>query len=316
MGQSSTLNGKLVVLMGGSGFIGNYVAQALLERGARVRIASRNPERAFRLKPLANLGQIQFARCNANDRQSVEQSIAGADGVVNLIGAFDGNLDRIMGEAPGWMAEAAKSQGATTFVHVSAITPEPEADSPIAYSAAKRLGEKRVLEAFPKATILRPSILFGKDDNFLNMFAGLISGLPMLPVFGPDAEIQPVYVDDVAEAVARVLEDPAAHGGKTYELAGPEVLTMMDLNQRIAAAQNRKRTFLPVPDAGSAVFAALPGTPMSSDQWQLLKRGNIASGDLPGLEKLGIAPKPLGLFLDKWMVRYRKHGRFADRLSA
>ena len=316
MGQSSTLNGKLVVLMGGSGFIGNYVAQALLERGARVRIASRNPERAFRLKPLANLGQIQFARCNADDRQSVEQSIAGADGVVNLIGAFDGNLDRIMGEAPGWMAEAAKAQGATTFVHVSAITPEPEADSPIAYSAAKRLGEKRVLEAFPKATILRPSILFGKDDNFLNMFAGLISGLPMLPVFGPDAKIQPVYADDVAEAVARALEDPAAHGGKTYELAGPEVLTMMDLNQRIAAAQNRKRTFLPVPDAGSAVFAALPGTPMSSDQWQLLKRGNIASGDLPGLEKLGIAPKPLGLFLDKWMVRYRKHGRFADRLSA
>lgn len=315
MANISTLNGKLVVLMGGSGFIGNYVAQALLERGARVRIASRNPQRAFRLKPLANLGQIQFARCNASDRKSVEQCIAGADAVVNLIGTFDGDLARIMGEAPGWMAETANAEGATAFVHVSAITPEPDPDNPIAYAAAKRLGEARVQAAFPKATILRPSILFGEDDNFLNMFAGLISGLPFLPVFGPEAQIQPVYVDDVAEAVARALEDPAAHGGKTYELAGPEVLTMMDLNQRIAAAQNRKRTFLPVPDAGSAVFAALPGTPMSSDQWHLLKRGNIASGDLPGLEKLGIAPKPLGLFLDKWMVRYRKHGRFADRLS-
>lgn len=316
MAERSALNGKLVVLMGGSGFIGNYVAQALLERGARVRIASRNPERAFRLKPLANLGQIQFARCDAGNRQSIEHCIIGADAVVNLIGTFDGNLDRIMGEAPGWMAEAAKAQGASAFVHVSAITPEPQEDEPAGYASAKRLGEQRVQAAFPKATILRPSILFGKDDNFLNMFAGLISTLPMLPVFGPDARIQPVYVDDVAEAVARALENPSAHGGKTFELAGPEVVTMMDLNRRIAAAQNRKRTFLPVPDAGSALFAALPGTPMSSDQWRLLKAGNVASGALSGLEKLGITAKPLGLFLDKWMVRYRKHGRFADRLSA
>lgn len=316
MAERSALNGKLVVLMGGSGFIGNYVAQALLERGARVRIASRNPERAFRLKPLANLGQIQFARCDAGNRQSIEHCVIGADAVVNLIGTFDGNLDRIMGEAPGWMAEAAKAQGASAFVHVSAITPEPQEDEPAGYASAKRLGEQRVQAAFPKATILRPSILFGKDDNFLNMFAGLISTLPMLPVFGPDARIQPVYVDDVAEAVARALENPSAHGGKTFELAGPEVVTMMDLNRRIAAAQNRKRTFLPVPDAGSALFAALPGTPMSSDQWRLLKAGNVASGALPGLEKLGITAKPLGLFLDKWMVRYRKHGRFADRLSA
>lgn len=316
MAERSALNGKLVVLMGGSGFIGNYVAQALLERGARVRIASRNPERAFRLKPLANLGQIQFARCDAGNRQSIEHCIIGADAVVNLIGTFDGNLDRIMGEAAGWMAEAAKVQGASAFVHVSAITPEPQEDEPAGYASAKRLGEQRVQAAFPKATILRPSILFGKDDNFLNMFAGLISTLPMLPVFGPDARIQPVYVDDVAEAVARALENPSAHGGKTFELAGPEVVTMMDLNRRIAAAQNRKRTFLPVPDAGSALFAALPGTPMSSDQWRLLKAGNVASGALSGLEKLGITAKPLGLFLDKWMVRYRKHGRFADRLSA
>lgn len=316
MAKSSALNGKLVVLMGGSGFIGNYVAQALLERGARVRIASRNPERAFRLKPLADLGQIQFARCNAADRQSVEQCITGADAVVNFIGTFDGNLARIMGEAPGWMAEAASAQGATALVHVSAITPEPDEENPIAYATAKTLGEARVLAGFPKATILRPSILFGKDDNFVNMFAGLISSLPVLPVFGPDAKIQPVYVDDVAEAIARALEAPSTHGGKTYELAGPETMTMMELNQRIATAENRSRTFLAVPDAGSALFAALPGTPMSSDQWQLLKQGNVASGKLPGLSAFGIAAKPLGLFLDRWMIRFRKHGRFADRLSA
>ena len=310
MAKSGALNGKLVVLMGGSGFIGNYVAQALLERGARVRIAARHPEKAFKLKPLANLGQMQFARCDASDRQSVDQCIAGADAVVNLVGAFSGNLRRLMGEAPGWMAEAAARAGAQAFVYVSAIAAEPEDETEIEYAAAKKLGEERVLAAFPKATILRPSILFGEDDNFINMFAGLISTLPVLPVFGPDAKLQLVYVDDVAEAAVRALEDPGKHGGKIYELGGPEELSMMEINEASAAAQKRKRTFLPMPDGLSATFAALPGTPMGSDQWKLLKQGNVASGAFPGFDRLGIEPKPLDLFLDRWMVRYRKHGRF------
>jgi len=316
MAKSGALNGKLVVLMGGSGFIGNYVAQALLERGARVRIAGRNPEKAFKLKPLANLGQMQFARCDVNDRQSIERCIAGADAVVNLIGSFKGNLRRLMGEAPGWMAEAAAKEGASAFVHVSAIATEPDEDVEVEYAAAKKLGEKRVLAAFPKATILRPSILFGKDDSFINMFAGLIATLPVLPVFAPDAKLQPVYVDDIAEAAVRALDDPEKFGGKTYELGGPEQLSMLEINEAIAAAQYRNRSFLPMPDMLSATFAALPGTPMSSDQWQLLKGGNVVSGDLPGFDKLGIAPKPLGLFLDKWMVRYRKHGRFNEQVNA
>ncbi|UYH54313.1 complex I NDUFA9 subunit family protein [Qipengyuania sp. SS22] len=315
MAKSGALNGRLVVLMGGSGFIGNYVAQALLERGARVRIASRNPEKAFKLKPLANLGQIQFARCDASDRQSVERCLVGADAVINLVGAFGGNLRRLMGEAPGWMAEAAAKEGASAFVHVSAIAAEPEDDTEIEYAAAKKLGEVRVLAAFPKATILRPSILFGKDDNFINMFAGLISTLPVLPVFAPEAKLQPVYVDDVAEAAVRALEDPGTFGGKIYELGGPEQMSMMQINEAIAAAQQRKRTFLAMPDALSATFAALPGTPMGSDQWKLLKQGNVVSGEFPGFAKLGIEPKPLALFLDKWMVRYRKHGRFTEALS-
>ena len=316
MAKSGALNGRLVVLMGGSGFIGNYVAQALLSRGARVRIAARHPEQAFTLKPLANLGQLQFARCNAADRASVERCIAGADAVINLVGAFSGNLRRLMGEAPGWMAEAAAANGAAAFVHVSAITPAPEEDTENAYAEAKRLGEERVRAAFPQATIVRPGIVFGKDDDFINMFAGLIARLPVLPVFAPDAPLQPVYVDDVAEAAVRALEDPGAHGGKIYELGGPERLTMMDINEAIAAAQNRSRTFLPMPDTLSAIFAALPGTPMGTDQWKLLQQGNTVSGEHPGFAELDITPKPLDLFLDKWMVRYRKHGRFADRLSA
>ncbi len=316
MAKSGALNGKMVVLMGGTGFLGNYVAQALLSRGARLRICGRNPQAAFKLKPLANLGQLQFARMDATDRHSVERSIEGADAVVNLVGSFDGDLRKLMGEAPGWMAEAAKETGAASFVHVSAIAAEPDEDTVNEYASAKYLGEERVRAAYKNATIIRPSIIFGKDDNFLNMFGDLISKLPALPVFAPESKLQLVYVDDVAEAIARSLENPAKHGGKTYELGGPEALTMMEINQRIADAQHRKRTFLPMPDALSATFAALPGTPMGSDQWNLLKQGNVASGDYPGFEKFGIEPKPLGLFLDKWMTRFRKHGRFEPRLSA
>ncbi len=319
MAKRGALNGKLVVLMGGTGFLGNYVAQALLSRGARLRVCGRNPQTAFNLKPLANLGQLQFARMNASDRKSVERCMLGADAVVNMVGSFDGDQRITMGEAPGWMAEAAREAGAQGFVHVSAIVPEPDPEEEEwanGYAFAKLLGEKRVHEAWKQATIIRPSIMFGKDDDFLNMFGDLISKLPILPVFGPEAKLQLVYVDDVAEAISQSLEDPAKHGGKTYELGGPEALTMLEINERIAGAQRRRRTFLPMPDALSAAFAALPGTPMGSDQWDLLKRGNVASGKHPGFAKFGIEPKPLGLFLDKWMTRYRKHGRFAERLSA
>jgi uncharacterized protein YbjT (DUF2867 family) len=173
-----------------------------------------------------------------------------------------------------------------------------------------------VLAAFPQATILRPSILFGSDDNFVMMFAGLIASLPVLPVVGPTAKLQPIFVDDAAEAVVRALEDRGAHGGKTYEIAGPEVITMLELNERIAAAQHRSRLFAPLPDAVSKVFAALPGTPISRDQFALLQAGNVAAPKAPGLKALGIAPRPLGLFLDRWMVRFRKQGRFGDKLGA
>ena len=316
MAKSSALNGKLVTLMGGSGFIGNYVAQALLDRGARLRVASRHPERAFNLKPLAKLGQLQFARCDVTDRRQVEQVIQGSDAVVNLVGSFQGNLKQLMGISAGWMAEAAAATGAEAFVQVSAIALRPDEDVEIDYAEAKHLGEDLVREAFPNATILRPSLLFGKDDDFTTMFAQMIRWLPVLPVFGPDKELQLVYVDDVAEAVAVALESPGEHGGKIFELGGPEKVTMLELNRRIAEAQRRSRTFLPMPDGVAGAFASLPGTPMGSDQWELLKQGNTVSGEYPGLAELGIEPKPLGLFLDKWMVRYRKHGRFGDRAMA
>jgi len=308
------LFGKLVTVLGGSGFFGKHLAQELLARGARLRIASRHPERAFRVKPLGNLGQVQFARCDVTRPASLAAAMAGADAVINLVGSFTGDLDSLQGRGAGRIAEAARAAGVRSFVHVSAIG--ADAESRTDYARTKAEGEDAVLAAFPQATILRPSILFGPDDNFVNMFAGLISILPVLPVFAPEAPLQPLFVDDAAEAVATVVANPAPHAGKIYEIAGPEVITMLALNERIAAAQQRRRLFMPLPDAISGVVAALPGTPISSDQWALLKAGNVASAKAPGLKALGISPRPLGLFLDRWMVRFRKHGRFGSKLGA
>lgn len=313
MANDGALAGKLVVLIGGSGFFGRHAAQALLARGARLRIASRDPQEAWSLKPLANLGQLQFARCDVTKPASIDAAMAGADAAAYLVGAFKGDLKQLHAEGAARAAQAANKAGAQAFAYVSAIAADPESD--VAYARTKAEGEALVRKAFPGATILRPSVLFGEDDNFVNLFAGPIAALPVLPVFGADAKLQPLDVDDAAEALAEALADPAAHGGKTYELAGPEALTVGELEQRIAAAQQRQRAFVALPDALSALFAALPGTPMSRDQWKLLKAGSVASGALPGIRELGVAPRPLGLFLDKWMTRYRKHGRFGARLA-
>jgi NADH dehydrogenase len=315
---TNSLDGKLIVLLGGSGFFGRHVAQELLARGARLRVAARRPERAFSLKPLGNLGQVQFARCDVTKPASVAAVLAGADGVVNLVGAFTGDLDALQGKGAGGIAAAAKAAGAGAFIHVSAIGADSESD--VAYARTKAEGEAAVLAAFPVATVLRPSVIFGPDDNFVNMFARLIAAVPVMPVFGSEAKFQPVFVDDAAAAVAEALADPARHGGKTFELAGPEVITMGDLNRRIAAAQGRATVLAELPDFASEAFATLtgwlPGAPLSRGQWKLLKAGNIASGALPGLRDLGIAPRPLALFLDRWMVQFRKHGRFGAKSAA
>ena len=316
--MAQDLAGKLVVVVGGSGFVGRHLAQELLNRGARLRVASRQPERAAGLKPLANLGQVQLVRADLTRSDSLPQVLAGANAVVNLAGTFAGELDAVMGRGAGALAQAAKTAGAAAFVHVSAIGADPAGETE--YARAKAAGESAVLAAFPSATIMRPSVLFGPDDQFINMFAGLSASLPVLPVFGSTAKLQPLLVDDLALAICAALEHPAAHGGKTFELGGPEVVTMGELNRRVAQAAGRAPVFADLPDAVSAAFATLTGwlpfAPLSRQQWKLLKAGNVTSGQLPGCQALGITPRPMGLFLDRWLVRFRKHGRFGKQPKA
>lgn len=309
------LAGKVVTVLGGSGFVGKHLAQELFARGARLRIASREPRKAFAVRPLGNLGQVQFARVDVTRPDSLAAVLAGSDAVVNLVGAFAGNLDAVQGKGAGRIAAAARAAGAGAFVHVSAIG--ADADSQVDYARTKAEGEEAVRAAFPGATIVRPSVMFGPDDHFVTMLGDLIASLPALPVFAPEARLQPVFVDDAAEAIANALSDPAAHGGKTYELAGPEAITMLDLDRRIARAAGRERSFIALPDAVGGLIAAatgwLPGAPISSDQFKLLQAGSVATGSVPGIEALGVSPRPLGLFLDRWMMRFRKHGRFGTK---
>ncbi|MFM5952872.1 MAG: NAD(P)H-binding protein [Novosphingobium sp.] len=316
--MTQDLVGKLVVLVGGSGFLGRHVAQDLLARGARLRVASRHVERAFAVKPLGNLGQVQLVRADLTKAESLPRVVADADMVVNLAGTFGADLDVVMGSGAGALAAAAQAAGAQAFVHVSAIG--ADAEGATAYARAKAAGEAAVAAAFPTATILRPSILFGADDTFINRFAGLVASLPMLPVFAPEAKLQPLFVDDCAKAIGAALADAAAHGGKTYDLAGPEAITMMELNRRIVRATGRSTTLIALPDSISGLIAGatgwLPGAPITTDQWKMLKAGNVASGTVPGIAALGVTPHPMGLFLNRWLVRFRKQGRFADRAAA
>lgn len=298
---------KLVTLIGGGGFLGRYVAQALFKAGARVRVAERDPRRAFFLKPLGALGQTQFVAADVTRPETIARAVAGADAVVNLVGSFTGNLTRLHVDGPRAIAEAAAAGGAA-MVHVSAIG--ADAESAAAYARTKGLGEEAVRGADAQATILRPATVFGPEDQFVNRFAGMIASLPVVPVLKPQTRFQPVFVGDVAQAVVAALSDREAHCGRTYELGGPEVLTMLELHQWIASAIGRSPRLLPLPDAAGSLLAALPLSPISGDQWKLLQRDTVVASGAEGLAALGVAPTPLGAVAPGWLVRFRRAGRF------
>ncbi|KTE22473.1 3-beta hydroxysteroid dehydrogenase [Sphingopyxis sp. H050] len=305
------LDGQLITVFGGGGFLGRYVVQRLLARGARVRVAEREPRKAVFLKPLGGLGQTQFAAADVRDPAGVARAVAGSDAVINLVGAFD-DMVAVQAGGAGHVAAAAKAAGVGTLIHISAIGADSE--SPSAYGRSKGDGEAAVRKAFPRAVILRPSIVFGREDSFINRFAALIRMLPVVPVIAPKTKFQPVYVGDVADAVVAALGDGAAY--KTFELGGPQVLTMLELQQWIAGAIGRKRLFVEIPDIASSTLATgfgwAPGAPITKDQWLMLQRDNVVASGAKGLGQLGVTPTSLASVADGWLVQYRRHGRFAQ----
>lgn len=305
----------LITIFGGSGFIGRYVCETLLKTGARLRIAERDPRRAFFLRPLGEMGQVTAFPADFGRPETIGRAVEGANAVINLVGIFKGSLHAVHVDGAGKAAETARAAGASAFVQVSAIGADPEAAS--AYGRTKGLGEEAVRKAFPTATIVRPSVVFGPEDEFTNRFASM-ARLPILPVIAPTTRFQPIYVRDLGRAIAAAALDPQRHGGKTYELAGPEAMTMRELNRRIAAMAGHNPEIIDVPDfaaRGMASLGFLPGAPLSRDQWLMLQRDNVATAGAPGLEAFGIEPTPLGAVAPKWLGRFVKGGRFAPTAS-
>lgn len=302
------MNDKLVTLIGGGGFVGRYVAQALLATGARVRIAQRDPRQALFLKTQGGLGQTQFVATDLLRPDTVARAIAGSDGVVNLVGILAGDFDKVHVTGARNVAEAAAAAGVRSFVQISAIG--ADAASPSAYGRSKAAGEAAVLAAFPGATILRPSIVFGREDEFVNRFARMIAALPVVPVMAAKTRFQPVYATDLAQVVVKALADPDGFGGKTFAIGGPDVVTMGELNRWIGATLGRKVRFIDVPNELGGLIAALPLTPISKDQWAMLSRDNVVEPGTPGIEAFDIRPVPLATVAPDWLVQYRKNGRF------
>lgn len=315
------LSDTLVVVFGGSGFVGRYIVQHLARRGARIRVAVRRPEFAQFLKPMGATGQIQILRSNLRQKDSVAAAVDGAAVVINCVGilAESGKqkFSAIQAEGARIVAEAAADAGVTKLVQISAIGADPASDS--AYARSKAAGEQAVLEAFPKATILRPSLVFGPEDDFFNRFAAMARLLPALPLIGGDTRFQPVYVGDVADAVMAALDKGKTAQGKLFELGGPEILTFRALLERMMTVTMRRRPLINVPmplaKLQASVLQFLPNPPLTPDQLRLLARDNVVADDASTLKTLGLTPTPLETILPTYLKRYRPGGQFARKGS-
>jgi NADH dehydrogenase len=303
---------RIITVLGGGGFIGRYVCEALFKTGMRVRVAQREPRQAFFLQPLAAVGQLDVVPVDFGRPETLDAVVDGAWGVINLVGVFAGDLARIHVESPARAAAKAAASGAGSFVHISAIGADPA--SPSLYGKSKGEGEAAVRAAFPRATIIRPSLVFGQEDQLTNRFAGLAARLPVLPVLAPRSRFQPIFVRDLAQAIVAAASEPQVHAGRTYELGGPEVMTMRELNVAITQAAGMSPEIIDVPDFVGEMMSKLgflPGAPITRDQWLMLQRDNVVGRDQVGLEAFGISGTPMSAVAPDWLGRFRKGGRFA-----
>ncbi|MFK7838596.1 MAG: complex I NDUFA9 subunit family protein [Sulfitobacter sp.] len=313
---------KLVTIYGGSGFVGRYVARRMAKAGWRVRVAVRRPNEALFVKPYGVVGQVEPVLCNIRDDASVQAALMGADAVVNCVGILaesgKNKFDAVQAEGAERVARIAAENGVARMVQISAIGADMEAESE--YAASKGEGEAAVLKHMPNAMILRPSIIFGTEDEFFNRFAGMTRMSPILPVVGADTRFQPVYVDDVAQAAVMGVQGEA--DGGIYELGGPETDTFRGLMQRMLDVIHRRRLILNMPmwiarimafffDMVQAVtFGLVPNVMITCDQVKNLANDNIVSDEAKSFDYLGIKPVAMGSVLPDYLWRFRPSGQY------
>ncbi|QUD86232.1 complex I NDUFA9 subunit family protein [Phenylobacterium montanum] len=317
----------LVTVFGGSGFIGAQVVRALAKRGYRVRVAVRRPGLAYKMRMLGDVGQIEVVQANVRAPASVARALEGAQACVNLVGVlYEAGRQKFQSlHAMGAhnIAEAAAAAGVASLVQVSAIG--ADASSPAKYARTKALGEAEARKAFPGAVILRPSIVFGPGDHFFNRFGQMAALSPVLPLIGGGETLfQPVFVGDVASAVAACVADPST-AGKTYELGGPATYSFKALMQLMLQVIGRHPFLAPIPfplakligTVGDAVAAVSPfPPPLTADQVELLKVDNVVAKGALGLGDLGISPTAVEVVIPAYLFRYRKGGQYAEALAS
>lgn len=314
-------SGKLVTVFGGSGFIGRHVVGALAKRGYRIRVAVRRPDLAGHLQPLGAVGQIHAIQANLRYRWSVDRAVERADAVINLVGLLTNagpqTFDAVQAFGARAIAEAARGAGIETAVHLSAIGADPNSD--IDYARTKADGEAAIAEVLPDAIIIRPSIVFGPEDGFFNKFASMARFSPVLPLIGGGTTLfQPVYVGDIAEAVARAIDNDLAPGA-VYEMGGPDVVSFKQCLVMIMEMTGRQRMLAPIPYPAAEFIGRIAGLaprpPLTRDQVRLLKRDNVVSDTAKAegrtLSGIGITSRSLESILPAYMGRYRAYGQFA-----
>ena len=316
----------LVTVFGGSGFVGAQIVRALARDGARVRVAVRNPGRGYRLRMLGDVGQIEVVQANIRDAASVTRALDGAEACINAVAILYPSgrqtFDGLHVEAARGLAVAARARGIDRFVQISAIG--ADAGSVAHYARSKAAGEAAVREVIPGATIIRPSVVFGPDDQFFNRFASMATLSPVLPLIGGGhTRFQPVFVADVAAAIARAIADPAT-AGHVYELGGPSVYTFKALMTLVLAEIGLKRLLLDVPfplanllgAVGDAMARLSLPPPITTDQAALLRTDNVVADGALGLAALGVAASALEPIIPTYLYRYRKGGQYAEVMAA
>jgi uncharacterized protein YbjT (DUF2867 family) len=312
---------SVATVFGGSGFIGRYIVQRLAARGYVVRVCGRDTERAKDLMVTGTVGQVVPLYVSLANPATITRAVEGADVVINLVGILSerrhGDFRRVHAEGAAAIARAAAAAGVGRMVQMSALGADPA--SPSLYAQTKAAGEAEVREAFATATILRPSVVFGAEDQFFNRFGSMAMTLPIMPVISGNTKFQPVYVGDVADAAIAALERENAQG-VTYELGGPRIYTFRELIAWTLREVRRHRAMIEMPPGLARLQARfgelVPGKPFTRDQLMLLQRDNVVTAGAPGLAELGILPTPIDLVVPEYLDRYRPGGGRREEVPA